>query len=401
MQANQCMRRIAIYSHDTLGLGHLRRCLKLAAHLRDQFGELEGLLVTGSPWHGLFPVPEGFRVAPLPPVLKTRTGRYASRAAGVELATVLDARRARITERLEAFRPELFVVDNVPCGLHGEVLPALRSLRRRGARTALALRDVLDDPEAICREWARAGAFEAVARLFDEIWVFGDAADTEALTVDGPLARVAGKVHSCGRIGVVERGREPSGDVIPRAHRRPLVLVTGGGGQDAAPLMHAYLSAVRAFRPAVDSHLVLGPDFPRSDRMELPLTDDVPLRVAGFVPDLPERMARSNVVVSMAGYNTVCEILASGRPAVLVPRVTPRQEQLIRARRWTRSGRTRMIDPRQLTPEGLWEAVGELLELPARSVRRIGEHETGGFRGGRVAARRAAALLDAPVGAIS
>lgn len=394
------MRRIAIYSHDTLGLGHLRRCLKLAEHLKAQFGEVQGLLVTGSPWHGLFPLPEGFRVAPLPPVKKTADGRYESREAGVDLATVIAERRVRISTRLKAFQPELFVVDNVPCGLQGEVLPALRALRRRGTLTVLALRDVLDDPETICHEWARAGAFEAVSQLFNEIWVFGDEADAAALTTDGPLAGVAGKVHSCGRIGVGAEVWKPPSLAIDWRTRRPLVLVTGGGGQDASPLMRAYLSAVHSFRPAVDSHLILGPDFPRSDREPLPPTDQLPLRVTGFVPDLPERMARSNVVVSMAGYNTVCEILASGRPAVLVPRVTPRQEQLIRARRWTRSGRTRMIDPRRLTPEGLWEAVGELLELP-ESAPSAGGHEGTALHGGEVAARRAAALLGAPVGAIS
>jgi predicted glycosyltransferase len=392
------MRRIAIYSHDTLGLGHLRRCLKLADHLRAQFGALRGLLLTGSPWHGLFPLPDGFGVEPLPPVAKAPDGRYACRARGVDLSTVIGARRARISARLDAFRPELFVVDNVPCGLHGEVLPALRALRRRGTRTVLALRDVLDDPTTICREWVRAGAIDAVAQLFDEIWVFGDAADTEALMAEGPLAGVASKVISCGRIGVAGRDREPSRVVADQRADRPLVLVTGGGGQDAEPLMRAYLSAVHAFRPAVDSHLVLGPDFPRRDRQSLPPTGDAPLRVTGFVPDLPERMARSNVVVSMAGYNTVCEILASGRPAVLVPRVTPRQEQLIRARRWSRRGRTRMIDPRRLTPEGLWEAVGELLALPSVGAPSLGEI---GLHGGRVAARRAAALLGAPVGAAS
>ena len=389
------MRRIALYSHDTLGLGHLRRCLKLAAHLSARLGELSGLLVTGSPWHPLFPLPRGFRVAALPPVAKTADGRYESRAAGVDLATVIAIRRRGIAAALEGFRPDLLVVDNVPCGLHGEVLPALRALRRRGARIVLALRDVLDDPAAICREWARAGACEAVASLFDEVWVFGDHDDAAALTAGGPLAGVAAKVHSCGRIGTPAPSPGLAPPTPPDAAGQsrpspPLVLVTGGGGQDAAPLMSAYLRAVHAFRPPVDSQLVLGPDFPRRERATLPPAGETRarVRVAGFVPDLPGRMARSNVIVGMAGYNTVCEILASGRPAVLVPRVAPRQEQLLRARRWARSGRVRLVDPRALTPRALWEAVDELLELPAPGRAELS--------GGRVAARRAASLLAVP-----
>lgn len=376
------MRRIALYAHDTLGLGHLRRCLKLADHIRYQFGEIEGLLLTGSPWHHLFPLPTGFRVAPLPPVVKTAAGRYESRTEGADWLGLLDVRQQEISDRLATFNPELFVVDNVPCGLHGEVLPALSKLRRSGCRTVLALRDVLDDLDTVRRQWARAGAYEAVAELFDEIWVFGDAGDTATLVAGGPLESVAAKVHSCGRIGHLQARH--SAPAAQDATQRPLVLVTGGGGRDAAPLMQTYLDAVSAFRPPVTSHLVLGPDFPRRQRTALDVGDEH-VWVEDFVPDLPRRFESSNVIVSMAGYNSVCEILASGRPAVLVPRVTPRQEQLLRARRWTRQGRVRLIDPRELSPEVLWQAVHELLDCaPAIPPE---------FPGGAVAAARAANLL--------
>lgn len=384
------MRRIALYSHDTLGLGHLRRCLKLADHIRLQFGAVEGLLLTGSPWHRLFPLPAGFRVAPLPSVIKTAADRYESRVAGADWRGLLEARRTEVSDRLAAFEPELFVVDNVPCGLEGEVLPALRQLRRNGCRTVLALRDVLDDLDTIRRQWAVAGAYEAVAELFDEIWVFGDAGDTATLVTGGPLESVATKVHSCGRIGHLRRhGQRKTPAITDDAPQPPVVLVTGGGGRDAAPLMRTYLDAVSTFRPLVTSHLVLGPDFPRQHRATL-VADGERIRVDDFVPDLPQRFATSNVIVSMAGYNSVCEILAGGRPAVLVPRVTPRQEQLLRATRWSRQGRVRLIDPRELTPEALWEAVDQLLDAPP-----VAPLE---FPGGHVAAARAANLLGVEAG---
>ncbi|MCZ6725869.1 MAG: glycosyltransferase, partial [Acidobacteria bacterium] len=236
----------------------------------------------------------------------------------------------------------------------------------------------------IRREWERAGAYQAVAELFDEIWVFGDSNDTETLIDGGPLAQVASKVHSCGRIGHLEAPSSPWPG-SPSGDQKPVVLVTGGGGRDAAPLVRTYMDAVSFFRPAVTSHVVLGPDFPPNDRARLAFTTREGLTVADFVPDLPDRLARSSVIVSMAGYNTVCEILASGRPAVLVPRITPREEQLLRARRWQRDGRIRMIDPRELSPQALWTAVEQLLDAPPVAGRE--------FHGGQVAACRAAALL--------
>ncbi len=374
------MARIALYSHDTLGLGHLRRCLKLAHHLREHFGSVDGMLLTGSPWHGLFPPPAGFRIVPLAPVVKTAGGDYRSRDIELGLEAVLDRRRRVVTEEIEAFAPQLFVVDNVPCGLRGEVVDALLRVRAGGGRNVLALRDVLDDLETIREEWRRAGAIEAVAELFDEIWLFGDATDAAELTGGGPLSHVASRVRACGRIGQCEV--DVDGGLEPPAGR-PVVLVTGGGGRDASPLMLAYLEAVHTYRPPVTSHLVLGPDFPAlHEPTASPLPD---LEIESFVHDLPRRLARSSVIVSMAGYNTVCEILASGRPAVLVPRVTPRQEQLLRARRWQREGRARMIEPSRLTPEGLWTAVEELLASPG--------HRRLPASGGRAAAVRAEALL--------
>lgn len=384
------MLRVALYSHDTFGLGHLRRSLKLAAHIRAYFGAVDGLLLTGSAWHSLFACPPGFRIAPLSPVSKEAAGSYRSREPGVEFAEVLRRRRERISRALATFKPHLFVVDNVPCGLHGEVLPAVRRLQRRGTRIVLALRDVLDDLDLIRQEWSELGAGKAVAEHFDEIWVFGDAQDAATLIRRGPLGGVASKVHSCGRIGQLPDSVSPA--PARPSTGRPLVLVTGGGGRDASPLISTYLDAVSAFRPPVTSHVVLGPDFPAAERPARPPAE-LRTTLADFVPDLPERIAQSNVVVSMAGYNTVCEILASGRPAVLVPRVTPRQEQLLRARRWDREGRARLLDPRDLTPEILWHAVHEQLSTPA-----LPPVET---NGGVVAAARAAALLGVPTGGVA
>ncbi|MEP1123165.1 MAG: glycosyltransferase [Ilumatobacter sp.] len=52
-----------------------------------------------------------------------------------------------------------------------------------------------------------------------------------------------------------------------------------------------------------------------------------------FSDNMRQLVASSVGVVSMAGYNTVVEELASGTPSMLVPRTTPRLEQDIRARR--------------------------------------------------------------------
>jgi predicted glycosyltransferase len=69
-------------------------------------------------------------------------------------------------------------------------------------------------------------------------------------------------------------------------------------------------------------------------------------------------------VVSMAGYNTFCEILSFDRPALLVPRVAPRKEQWIRARRARDFGLVDMLLPHEAADPAV--LARHLRDLPDR-----------------------------------
>ena len=157
--------RIAFYSHDTLGLGHMRRCLKIAEAIEDTIPGASGMMLSGSPWSSMLAMPAAFQLVSLEPVRKLGPGLYRPRTGTLDITEVLLARSRRLQEELLDFGPDLLVVDNVPCGLKGELLPALRRLRRRGCRVALSLRDVLDDDASMLAEWNASGALEALARL--------------------------------------------------------------------------------------------------------------------------------------------------------------------------------------------------------------------------------------------
>ena len=51
--------RLLIYSHDSFGLGHLRRCQTIAHHLVDAFPDLTALILSGSPIIGSFDFKSG------------------------------------------------------------------------------------------------------------------------------------------------------------------------------------------------------------------------------------------------------------------------------------------------------------------------------------------------------
>ncbi len=359
--------RIAFYSHDTMGLGHLRRCLKMAAAITDRLGTQDGLILTGSPWSDLLKPPTGFRFVSLPPVIKTGPSEYQSRDSAMSLDGVIARRRAVIDRELLRFAPQLLVVDNVPCGLGGEILPTLVALRRLGTRIVLSLRDVLDEDEVIRKEWQAAGAIPALVGLYDEIWLFGDRASATYKMIP---ARLQERTVICGHLGELDlhssaRAAETGISAAGPGSTAPGVLVTGGGGGDAGVLVETYIAALREFRPAVRSRIVLGPEFPPE---QVPHGADLAalgVSLVHFEADMGRAIREADVVVSMAGYNTVCEVLAAGRRMVLVPRVWPRREQWIRATELGSSGRAEVIHPYALNPASLWGAVERALAQPA------------------------------------
>ena len=384
-----CQGKIAFYSHDTMGLGHLRRCLKMAAAITDRLGTQDGLILTGSPWSELLTPPAGFRFVSLPPVIKTGPSKYQSRDPALSLDSVIARRRAVLDRELLRFAPQLLVVDNVPCGLGGEILPALVALRRLGTRIVLSLRDVLDEDEAIRKEWDAAGAIPTLVALYDEIWLFGDRASA---TYNMIPPRLQDRTVICGHLGELEPysgGCAPVGSRAPRGSKpaEPEILVTGGGGGDAGVLVETYVAALRQYRPAARTRIVLGPEFPPE---QVPQGADLAalgVTLVHFEHDMGRAIREADVVVSMAGYNTVCEVLAAGRRMVLVPRVWPRREQWIRAGELARNGRAEVIHPYALNPSALWSAVERALSRPAADpLPQVGGHRVG---------QRAFALLPA------
>jgi predicted glycosyltransferase len=199
-----------------------------------------------------------------------------------------------------------------------------------------------------------------------------------------------GRTVICGNLGAqeVEPVRPaPAADYLPADLGTPVprILVTGGGGGDAAALVETCIAAMREFRPAVRTRIVLGPEFPADQVPGSADIDGLDVTVVHFETDMVRAIREADVVVSMAGYNTICEVLAAGRRMVLVPRVWPRREQWIRASALGASGRAEVIHPYALTPDSLWSAIARALSQPPSAPQpQEARHRVG---------QRAAALL--------
>ena len=242
------------YSHDTFGLGHLRRSRALATALTGSDSDMSAIILTGSPVAGRFTFPERVDHIRLPGVTKLSDGSYVSQMGGLSIDDTTSLRAGLIQSSVERYEPDLLIVDKEPTGFRGELLPTLEYLRMRGrTRIVLGLRDVLDEPDVLAAEWARKAATSAAEKFYDEIWVYGVRSvydPTEGLPLsDATRARM----HWTGylRRHMTEAIETPG---------RPYILVTPGGGGDGAAMVSLVLSAYEeAGDQLPDAVLIYGP----------------------------------------------------------------------------------------------------------------------------------------------
>lgn len=355
---NKAPLHIALYSHDTIGLGHTRRNLLIAQALTHSYPNASILMLTGAVTSGQFsPLPR-VDFLTLPSLTKGAGGAYESRTLEVSLKQLVKLRSRSIWAALKAFKPDVFIVDNVPKGAAGELERTLHKLRKKG-RTwcVLGLRDILDDPEAVRGQWAKAKNEAAIADYFDEVWVYGDEKVYDQAREYGFSAQTAAKLRYVGFFDQRARlAAQPPLAELPEGvepERGKLVLVQVGGGQDGAALALAF---ARARLPG--GHygvLVTGPFMPPALRTELETlaARNPELTLLGFVKEPTWLLQHADRVIAMGGYNTTFEALSFAKPLLTVPRVEPRREQLVRAERLHALGLLDVLHPDDLTPEAL------------------------------------------------
>jgi predicted glycosyltransferase len=374
-----------IYSQDGLGLGHMRRTSLLAAEFLRQVPGASALTLSDSPLGQFFATAPGHDFLKLPSIRKSGPGEWEAVSLAASFRDVLALRKRLIVTAVREFDPDVLLVDHMPHGAMGELIPALRKLRGHRAHVVLGLRDIIDNPEIVRRRWTAEGAYEALDEFYDEVLVYGsrDVLDVahEYAWPKGPSRRLTYAGYVCDdphrkarRLAVVgddEVTTSREGVVGLRAAAPPTILVVAGGGADAFPMMAGVLDGAADVHAQTGARftLVTGPFMPRGKVAELrrraeglPMTE-VRRRIHGR-----GRVVRADLVVSMAGYNTTIELLNDGTPALLIPRSGPSAEQRIRASLFAQRDWVRWLDPDLLGTDAVADAVVAALTDPPRPV---------------------------------
>ncbi|MCM2475466.1 hypothetical protein HGO38_18450 [Rhizobium sp. CG5] len=335
--------RVLMYSHDTFGLGHLRRCRTIAHSLVQDYHGLQVLIISGSTIAGAFDYRARVDFVKIPSVIKLRNSEYTSMDKHIDVSETIEMRKSMIFHTAKTFEPDILIIDKEPLGLRGEVEDTLRFLRARGTTLVLGLREVMDAPHLLDVEWKRNDTMHKIGELYHHIWVYGPPDFHDPLVgLDVPES-VRSKMEF---VGFLQR---KSSKTIP-ADASDYLLVTTGGGGDGSDLVRDVIAAYQADPTlTMKAVIVLGPYMPNEQRMNFvqQAADNPHIEIIEFDSRMEDRIAGARAVVAMGGYNTYCEILSFDKPALIVPRMQPRLEQFIRARRAAELGLISMLPPEE------------------------------------------------------
>ncbi len=350
--------RIVLYSHDTMGLGHKRRNVLIAQTLQRSALPLDILLISGMGDGNEGLATAGIDCLSLPALKKSRDGSYRARHLALPLRDIIGLRSQLILNAVQQFQPDVFIIDNVPRGAERELDPSLEYIRKQPQmRCVLGLRDVLDDPAAVRRDWQRADNETAIRRYYDTVWIYGDPQVYDLRREYDFSPEVVAKMLPLGYFNQCDRLQylgQPWQETL-KAWDLPAQFVLGavGGGQDGETLAIAFAQIpFTAENPGV---LLTGPFMPESVRQTLgAIAQHNPhLTIFPYCPEPTILMAAAERVIAMGGYNTTCEILSFQKPALIIPRIKPRQEQWLRATRLKQLGLVDVLHPHQVNPQNL------------------------------------------------
>ncbi len=359
--------RLLIYSHDTFGLGHLQRCLKISRALMNRFPGLAILIATGSPVVHRYQLPAGVDYVKLPAVRKIGPEEYEARILATSYERIIAVRTSLLSGLVKTFQPHALLVDHSPAGMKGEMLPALRCLQQDSPECVkiIGLRDIIDDPGSVHEVWTRTGVYRLLEDLYDHVLVYGSRQIFDTATEYRFPEVVRNKTTYCNYIRETQGVRNESVRRSRKSIRKKQVVVTIGGGDGGGEIVIGnFLAMVKKYANVIDfeSTIVTGPFLPDNLAAEFELTaKELPVVLKSFVRSTTPLFRSSDLVVSTAGYNSISQILEAGKRAIIIPRILHRDEQLIRARRLAELGIVSMIHPDEVNADSLYHQVTALL----------------------------------------
>lgn len=375
---------VMTYSHDGYGLGHLRRNSIIAASLVRQMPHSSVLMLVGCPVGVFFDLPPGVDFIKVPSIIKVAAGLYEPLGIRVGVQKTKMLRASVMATAVEVLQPAILLVDHVPTGVWGELLPTLHMLKSGENRPliVLGIRDIIDSSDYVRELWHREGTFKAINTYYDEVLIYGCEDVFDAASEYGLRDQVQKKITYCGYV-CSQRAHQNKSDIRQAlgVTKDKLVLVTAGGGHDGYPMMQACMDAFRLLGKELpfDVIFVAGPLMEHGLKKSLRRQGaELNIRVLSYVHESLGYLEAADLVITMAGYNSICEILNFKKRALVIPREGPRAEQKMRSRIFADRGLVDVLYPNELSSAKLATRIVANLEQTDSRDRNGVSIDTGG-----------------------
>lgn len=351
----------------------MKRMTLFCQHILASNVDYQILLVSGSPHINSVELPLRMDYIKLPCLTRGLTGKITAKRLRPMTSEIINMRTDMIATAVKNFVPDLLIIDKKPRGVANELDATLHYLKHtnKTCRVVLLLRDILDTPKRTIESWRSEENYIIIEEHFDKIFVAGerdifDVADEYEFPVS-----LSNKTEYCGYLRNIEQPR-PKAEIIQSLHfdtNLPVVLVTVGGGEDGFHILDRYMDTRDYSADEWQSVLVCGPELPRDqyEILQRRASKIRSVRLLRYVDDMVSLINASDMVVSMAGYNTVSKLISLNKVAVVIPRTEPSREQWLRAKLLAERGFLCMLSP-DCSANNLYAAVQQQLTEPkARS----------------------------------
>jgi predicted glycosyltransferase len=363
------MKRIMMYCQHVLGMGHLVRSLEIVRALTDW----DVTFLNGGDLCPGMEFPPKTEVVNLPPI-KSESDFKTILAAenGQDLEAVKRTRTSRLQAEFARIQPDIFLIEMFPFGRKHfafELVPVLEQIRLKKMPTAVvcSLRDILVVNK---RDQARHDerAVTLMNRYFDALLVHSD---PRFQTLDETFPRIRELRCDIRYTGFVSQDAPQSLEAAPdrQTSDQPVILVSIGGGRVGYELVECALQASAHLRTSLPHRLMIltGPYMPEEQFQQLHKLAETQEQVVilRYTPHFLAHLQQASLSVSMAGYNTCMNLVATGTRALVVPFTGGgNTEQTIRAEKLAQHGVVGIISQSQLRPDYLAERILQALSTP-------------------------------------
>ncbi|MBO0800860.1 MAG: glycosyl transferase, partial [Blastocatellia bacterium] len=320
-----------------------------------------------------FELPAAVEMINLSPLKADAEFRDIQTIDGLGLDEIKEMRKRRIIDEYERLVPEVLVIELFPFGrlrFGDELIPLLELAKFSGRFTEVvcSLRDILVGKRA--QRQFEEYACQIVNRYFDLLLVHSDPSFQR---LEETFPRVADLECPVVYTGFVKQPLdEESGpiDDLPAAHfGEKTIVVSIGGGRVGIELIDCAIEASALLAGGLRHRMFIftGPYMSEAEFGQLQeKTAKAPgIRMERYTTRFISYLRRADLSISMAGYNTCMNIVATGARAIVYPFTgNNNAEQSIRADKLSTLGIVDVIRRQELKPGNLAEMIVAALSRP-------------------------------------